>query len=156
MSRTATDDGVPEFAVVGRVNMGKSSVIATLLEIDDNEVLRVSPTPGETTQVQVHRVIFGKKECVRFLDTPGFSRPVEAMREIQEIHGEGVPGREAIRAFCEKEGSDFEDEKRLLRPLVGGCGGDVCGGSCEADEGRFFGRDGNSAVDGEAALSDFK
>lgn len=116
------NDGVPEFAVVGRVNMGKSTVIATLLEIDDNEVLRVSPTPGETTRAQVHRVVFGRKECVRFIDTPGFSRPVEAMREIRRIHGEGTPGLEALRRFVEERGEDFSDEKRLLEPLLNGAG----------------------------------
>ena len=115
-------DGVPEFAVVGRVNMGKSAVIATLLEIDDNEVLRVSPTPGETTRAQVHKVVFGRKECVRFIDTPGFSQPVEAMREIRKIHGEGTPDRETLRKFVETKGEDFEDEKRLLEPLLDGAG----------------------------------
>lgn len=113
---------VPEFAVVGRVNMGKSAVIATLLEIDDNEVLRVSPTPGETTRSQVHKVVFGRQECVRFIDTPGFSRPIEAMRAIQKIHGEGVPGREALRAFVSEKGEEFSDEKRLLEPLLNGAG----------------------------------
>ena len=115
-------EGVPEFAVVGRVNMGKSAVIATLLEIDDNEVLRVSPTPGETTRCQVHKVVFGRKECVRFIDTPGFSRPVEAMREIRRIQGEGTPGRDALRRFVEEKGDDFADEKRLLEPLLDGAG----------------------------------
>jgi len=115
-------DGIPEFAVVGRVNMGKSAVIATLLEIDDNEVLRVSPTPGETTRCQVHKVVFGRKECVRFIDTPGFSRPVEAMREIRRIHGDGTPGRDALRRFVEEKGEDFQDEKRLLEPLLEGAG----------------------------------
>jgi GTPase Era involved in 16S rRNA processing len=115
-------DGVPEFAVVGRVNMGKSAVIATLLEIDDNEVLRVSPTPGETTRAQAHKVVFGRKECVRFIDTPGFSRPVEAMRAIQKIHGEGTPGRDDLRRFIEEKGEDFTDEKRLLEPLLDGAG----------------------------------
>lgn len=115
-------DGVPEFAVVGRVNMGKSSVIATLLEIDDNEVLRVSATPGETTRAHLHKVVFGNKECVRFIDTPGFSRPVEAMRAIRKIHGEGTPGREALRRFVEEKGDDFADEKRLLEPLLAGAG----------------------------------
>jgi hypothetical protein len=115
-------DEIPEFAVVGRVNMGKSAVIATLLEIDDNEVLRVSPTPGETTRCQTHKVVFGRKECVRFIDTPGFSRPVEAMREIQRIHGEGTPGRDALRQFIETKGEDFADEKRLLAPLLDGAG----------------------------------
>lgn len=115
-------DHVPEFAVVGRVNMGKSAVIATLLEIDDNEVLRVSPTPGETTRCQTHRVIFGKKECVRFIDTPGFSRPIEAMRAIRQIHGDGTPGIQTLRQFVEQASDEFGDEKRLLRPLLDGAG----------------------------------
>ncbi len=113
---------VPVFAVVGRVNMGKSAVIATLLEIDDNELVRVSPTPGETTQCQPHRVVFNGRECVRFIDTPGFSRPVEAMRAIQRIHGEGTPGLEALRRFVAEAGEEFGDEKRLLVPLLEGAG----------------------------------
>lgn len=113
---------VPAFAVVGRVNMGKSAVLATLLEIDDNELIRVSPTPGETTRCQVHRVVFGGRECVRFIDTPGFSQPVEAMREIQRIHGAGIPDLESIRKFIAAAGDGFGDEKRLLGPLAEGAG----------------------------------
>ena len=113
---------IPSFAVVGRVNMGKSAVLATLLEIDDNELIRVSPTPGETTRCQIHRVVFGGRECVRFIDTPGFSQPVEAMREIQRIHGPGTPDLRAIRGFVRAGGHDFEDEKRLLEPLLEGAG----------------------------------
>ncbi len=113
---------VPTFAVVGRVNMGKSAVIATLLEIDDNEIVRVSPTPGETTRCQVHRVVFDGRECVRFVDTPGFSRPVEAMRTIQRLHGEGSPGLESLRRFVAEAGEEFGDEKRLLEPLLEGAG----------------------------------
>jgi GTPase Era involved in 16S rRNA processing len=113
---------VPVFAVVGRVNMGKSAVIATLLEIDDNELVRVSPTPGETTRCQPHRIVFGDRECVRFIDTPGFSRPVEAMRAIQQIHGEGTPGLETLRRFVTEAGEEFGDEKRLLEPLLAGAG----------------------------------
>lgn len=113
---------VPVFAVVGRVNMGKSAVIATLLEIDDNELIRVSPTPGETTRCHPHRVVFGGRECIRFIDTPGFSRPVEAMRVIQRIHGEGTPGLESLREFVATSGEEFGDEKRLLEPLLEGAG----------------------------------
>jgi hypothetical protein len=116
------DDGVPAFAVVGRVNMGKSAVIATLLEIDDNEVLRVSPTPGETTRCQPHRVIFGGSECLRLIDTPGFSQPVEAMRAIQAAHGEGTPDLATLRRFAARPGVEFADEKRLLEPLLEGAG----------------------------------
>ena len=113
---------VPAFAVVGRVNMGKSAVLATLLEIDDNELIRVSPTPGETTRCQIHRVVFGGSECVRFIDTPGFSQPVEAMREIQRLHGEGTPDLTAIRKFIATADERFGDEKRLLEPLAEGAG----------------------------------
>ena len=121
MSKPAEQD-VPIFAVVGRVNMGKSAVIATLLEIDDNELVRISPTPGETTRCQPHRVVFGDRECVRFIDTPGFSRPVEALRAIQLIHGEGTPGLESLKKFVAEAGDDFGDEKRLLEPLLAGAG----------------------------------
>lgn len=114
--------GLPVFAVVGRVNMGKSSVLATLLEIDDNELLRISPTPGETVECQIHRVVFGGRECLRFIDTPGFSQPIEAMREIQRIHGHGTPGLDAIREFVRTAGGGFADEARLLEPLVQGAG----------------------------------
>lgn len=113
---------VPAFAVVGRVNMGKSSVLATLLEIDDNELIRVSPTPGETTRCQPHRVVFDGRECVRFIDTPGFSRPVEAQRVIQAMHGGGTPDLETIRRFVAEQGEEFGDEKRLLEPLLAGAG----------------------------------
>ncbi len=113
---------IPTFAVVGRVNMGKSAVIATLLEIDDNELIRVSPTPGETTRCQPHRVVFGGRECLRFIDTPGFTQPIEAMREIQKIHGDGTPDLAAVQKFVAAKGEEFGDEKRLLEPLLEGAG----------------------------------
>jgi len=113
---------IPTFAVVGRVNMGKSAVLATLLEIDDNEIIRVSPTPGETTRCQPHTLTLDGRECLRFIDTPGFSRPVEAMRAIQTIHGTGTPGLETLARFVRDAGPDFGDEKRLLEPLLQGAG----------------------------------
>ncbi len=113
---------LPVFAVVGRMNMGKSSVLATLLEIDDNEIIRISPTPGETTRCQQHSLAFGRRECVRFIDTPGFSRPIEAMRAIQRLHGEGPPGPETLRRFTADKSGDFADEKMLLAPLLAGAG----------------------------------
>ena len=113
---------IPSFAVVGRVNMGKSAVIATLLEIDDNELIRVSYTPGETTRSHAYPVIFGGRECVRFIDTPGFSRPTEALRTIQALHGEGTPNLETLERFIREAGDDFTDEKRLLEPLLEGAG----------------------------------
>ncbi|MCP5535041.1 MAG: GTPase/DUF3482 domain-containing protein [Akkermansiaceae bacterium] len=115
---------VPVFAVVGKVNMGKSSVLATLLEVDDDRIIRISATPGETTQCQVLPLEFDGQECIRFIDTPGFSRPIEAMREIQRIAGHSPPGLEAVKTFVaeNKESGEFDDECLLLGPLVDGAG----------------------------------
>ena len=93
------DEDVPVFAVVGKVNAGKSSVLATLLEVDDDRIIRISNTPGETTRCQVLPLEFDGEEFIRFIDTPGFSRPIEAMREIQRIHGGGPPGMDAVRTL---------------------------------------------------------
>lgn len=115
---------VPVFAVVGKVNMGKSAVLATLLEVDDDRVIRVSGTPGETTHCQELPLDFDGEEKIRFIDTPGFQRAVDAMHEIQRLHGDGTPGVEAISAFldCHEESGEFDDECLLLRPLLDGAG----------------------------------
>lgn len=115
-------DGVPAFVVVGRVNAGKSSTLATLLEVDDDDVLRVSSTPGETTGIQALPVVYDDEEWIRFFDSPGFQQPVEAMREIERIAGGRVPGPDDLRVFVEECGEDFPDEVRLLAPIVKGAG----------------------------------
>lgn len=122
MSEWVTD--APTFAVVGKINMGKSSVLSTLMEVDDDRLIRISSTPGETTHCQVMPVVFDDREMLRFIDTPGFSRPLEAMRAIQDLHGEGTPDMATIRKFVELqlETQEFEDEARLLEPVVQGAG----------------------------------
>lgn len=118
----AADGEVPVFAVVGRVNAGKSATLATLLEIDDDELLRISATPGETTAVQSLPVRYDGEELLRFLDTPGFQQPVEAMREIERLAGGGVPGPAEIGRFVTECRDRFPDEVRLLEPLAAGAG----------------------------------
>lgn len=119
---TWVNDEIPAFAVVGRVNAGKTATLATLLEVDDDQVLRVSPTPGETTGVQALPVRYDGVELLRFLDTPGFQQPVEAMREIRRIAGAGVPGPEEVKRFVTDCRDRFPDEARLLEPLMEGAG----------------------------------
>lgn len=116
------NDEVPSFVVVGRVNAGKSSTLATLLEVDDDQVLRVSATPGETTAVQPLPVRYDGEEWIRFFDSPGFQQPVEAMRAIEEMAGERSPGPDEIRRFVEECGERFPDEVRLLEPIAKGAG----------------------------------
>lgn len=119
---TWVNDDIPVFAVVGRVNAGKTATLATLLEVDDDQILRVSATPGETTGVQRLPVRYGGVELMRFLDTPGFQQPVEAMREIRRIAVSEVPGPDDVKRFVVECGDRFPDETRLLEPLVEGAG----------------------------------
>jgi hypothetical protein len=113
---------VPSFAVVGRVNAGKTATLATLLEVDDNQILRVSAIPGETTDVQALPVVYQGEELVRFLDTPGFQQPVEAMREIQRLASGQSPGPQEVQRFIETSSERFPDEVRLLAPVMAGAG----------------------------------
>jgi len=115
-------EGVPAFVVVGRVNSGKSSTLATLLEVDDDDVLRVSSTPGETTGVLPLPVVFDDEEWMRFFDSPGLQQPVQAMREIERIAGNQAPGPEDLKVFVEECADQYPDEVRLLAPILKGAG----------------------------------
>ena len=107
---------VPVFAVVGRVNMGKSAVLATLLEIDDNELLRVSPRPekpraasrtgscsaaGSACASSTRRVSHGRlRRCAPSSASTARARP---------------DWRRCGNSLRTRRG--FGDEKRLLEPL---------------------------------------
>ena len=59
-------DGRPQFAFVGRSNVGKSTLINTLL--NRRGVARVSSTPGKTQAVQYYIV----NEKIHMVDLPGY------------------------------------------------------------------------------------
>jgi GTP-binding protein len=62
-------DGRPEVALVGRSNVGKSSLINALVRQD---VARTSSTPGKTRQVNVYRVSPGGGSHFYLMDLPGY------------------------------------------------------------------------------------
>lgn len=62
-------DGRPEVALVGRSNVGKSSLINALVRQD---VARTSSTPGKTRQVNVYRVSPGGGPHFYLMDLPGY------------------------------------------------------------------------------------
>ncbi|MGB7757858.1 MAG: DUF3482 domain-containing protein, partial [Salinisphaera sp.] len=117
---------VPTFAVVGKVNMGKSAVLATLLEEDDDAIIRISAEPGETTRCQRLSLVLDGNERLRFIDTPGFQQPIEALRAILALAADPArgPGPETLAAFVARyrETDEFVDECRLLEPLIEGAG----------------------------------
>ena len=60
-------NNIPEFAIIGHPNEGKSSVVSTLAEDDTVPVSRI---PGETTTSRVYPVSIDGKEIIRFIDAP--------------------------------------------------------------------------------------
>ena len=64
----------PVFAVIGHPNEGKSSVVATLAE---NDRIRISPVPGETTVSTAYPVLLDGQPVITFVDTPGFQNPLQ-------------------------------------------------------------------------------
>ncbi len=62
-------DGVPEVALVGRSNVGKSSLINALLR---QRVARTSAAPGKTRLANVFRVTRGASAPFYLVDLPGY------------------------------------------------------------------------------------
>ncbi len=109
---------IPEFAIVGHPNEGKSSVVSTLAEDDS---VRVTPTPGETIECQTFPVTIDGEELIRFIDTPGFQNPKATLQWMQEYTG---PDEMIVWAFQEAHlgDPDFRDDCELLKPITEGAG----------------------------------
>jgi len=107
---------VPEFAVVGHPNEGKSSVLSTLAEDDS---VRISPMPGDTRECRTFPVVIDGREVVRFTDTPGFQNPRKTLQWIQEYKGShNTLVQDFITAH--QEDVDFHDDCQLFQPLLRG------------------------------------
>ncbi len=109
---------IPEFAVVGHPNEGKSSVLSTLAEDDS---VRISPTPGETKECRRFPVKIDGREVIAFIDTPGFQNPRRTLQWMQNYQG---TDDRLLAEFIAAHENDpaFHDDCRLLRPLIDGAG----------------------------------
>jgi GTP-binding protein len=89
------EPGWPEIAFAGRSNVGKSSLINSLL--NRKGLVRTSSTPGRTQLLNY----FAVNEGLYFVDLPGygFARAPRAVRELWQpmVHGY-LAGRTTLRA----------------------------------------------------------
>ncbi|WP_321495290.1 DUF3482 domain-containing protein [uncultured Desulfobacter sp.] len=107
---------IPEFAVLGHPNEGKSSVVSTLTE-DDR--IQVSPVPGETRVSKSYSVTMDDRQVIRFVDTPGFQVPRQTLSWFRKN-----PGQDMVARFITEHEKDpfFADECELLTPVANGAG----------------------------------
>ena len=113
---------IPTFAFVGDVNLGKTSVLATLLEDDG---LRISKKPGETTECQ--RFVLngdGGEPVCAFYDTPGFQNSRNTLKALQDFPNESGRPLDRFRKFVEKyaNNSEYAEECKLFTPIIEGAG----------------------------------
>lgn len=112
---------VPVFVVVGNVNQGKSSVVATLTE---DESVPISPWPGTTVRTGDYAFRTGERILFRLIDTPGFQQARRVLAILAERSKSAADRRAAVERFVaeNRESGAFPDEVRLLEPIVGGAG----------------------------------
>jgi GTP-binding protein len=83
-ARDLPRDGLAEVALVGRSNVGKSSLINALVR---QRVARTSAAPGKTRLANVYRVARGGGEPFYLVDLPGYgyARGAESARGFEEL-----------------------------------------------------------------------
>ncbi len=109
---------VPEFAIMGHPNEGKSSVLSTLAEDDS---VRVSDTPGETTECRTFPVVIDGQEILRFTDTPGFQNPGRVLSELKQLTEASTDPLATFQQDAEQY-PELNDDRELLSPLSRGAG----------------------------------
>ena len=80
-------DGRPEIALIGRSNVGKSSLINAMLR---KPIARTSASPGKTRQANVYRVAAAAGSTFYLVDLPGYghtSGKEKAREEFAAITG---------------------------------------------------------------------
>ena len=96
-------DGRPEVALIGRSNVGKSSLINALVRRD---IARTSATPGKTRQVNIYRVQQLPNAPFYLMDLPGFG------------HASG--GEKARDEFAAIVGTYFESRRPMPAAAAAG------------------------------------
>lgn len=109
---------IPEFAILGHPNEGKSSVLSTLAEDD---TVKISSMPGETTKCRTFPVKVDGKEIIKFTDTPGFQNPGKMLHLLNEDSG---PTDTLLDRFYERyhNSPELRHDCELLLPLLRGAG----------------------------------
>jgi hypothetical protein len=113
-----TDHSLPQFAVVGHPNKGKSSIVSTLSHNDDVVISSQSGTTQTADPITVE-TLHGRYQLI---DTPGFQRPIKVLKWLNEQQVNAHERAAAVAKFvddpvCQQQ---FPDEVALLKPIING------------------------------------
>lgn len=112
---------VPEVALVGRSNVGKSSLINRLTR---QRLARTSAAPGKTRLANVYRVARGTSAPMYLVDLPGYGHApggIDTAREFEELTRAYFRRDEVVGEIPFQPGSNrgtrqLEDHEIRLRP----------------------------------------
>ncbi|MDA3791266.1 MAG: GTPase/DUF3482 domain-containing protein [Desulfobacula sp.] len=109
---------IPEFAIIGHPNEGKSSVVSTLTEDDQ---IQISQFPGETKVSKRYTITIDGEKIISFVDTPGFQVPKKTLAWFKAFKG---PLEKIVETFINtfKHDPFYADECELLKPVAKGAG----------------------------------
>ncbi len=113
--------GTPTFAVIGRVNKGKSSIVSSLAE---DESVVIDSGAGTTLVCQEFPIKVDGKTIIILVDTPGFQQAPRALAWMKAREVSAANRRDVLADFYNefKDSNDFIDECRLLKPIIDGAG----------------------------------
>lgn len=106
--------GLPEFAFVGRSNVGKSSMINKLL--NRKSLARVSTTPGKTITINFYNI----DETIYLVDLPGYGYAkrsadmVESWGEMMDDYLYHRPQLRKVMLLVDSRHAPTKDDKMML------------------------------------------
>ncbi len=112
---------VPVFAVVGRPNKGKSSIVATLARDDS---VYIDARAGSTKEARTFPMRVDGQTLYELVDTPGIQRARAVLDWLNQNCNSAADRPEAVRKFVAQHADDphFKDEYEMLRPIAAGAG----------------------------------